>query len=1154
MKNTPTKKFHPDFIEEVNQRTDLVDIISGHIELKKRGKEYLGLCPFHDEKSPSFSVSPTKKLAYCFGCSWGGNAIKFLMELGKVSFVDAVRELARQSGVPIRYEDGTSEDFPDPLPRPALPKKPAVEQPEEPPKDYTVSEGKVSESVFRLLHHKGDAEKARAWLENRGITREMVKRYRLGLEKRVVVADESKPERKETYWAIAIFIPVRDRPGRFYVKKRVAPWLTGDKRPGYLGKWVQFGVPATIWFSHNPPDAQKTWFSEGEWDAIRLAEEARTSGEKVAIACSTSGAGTVPKAEELDRLPGRVTIFYDRDEAGEKGAQKLVEALGERGQAALVPMKGDCNQKGWDVSNALEAGYSWEDFEAASLAPSYTASIQKLDDCQDRPISRDQWELTFGFGKRLRERVEKTLEGFKGFGNPPTPKPNPKEAPDQTFQDANQRLTVWQDAINQGYKYILDTSAPGLGKSHAAGIALPDAFCVEKIWYLANDHRNPTTGIIESNYVDLPVRHNGLKIDDSRRTPNGNPFLVHPKLGEEPDTRGNCFKTDLFQKFRAKNLNVEASGSSPICQTCKLAHLCKSGSGGKYGATFRGDRKNALAHPRVRAHADSMPIDFDYSASGIIWDEVSTQLKPMDSVTVTVQDFDQSWAELETKAPDLHEALKPLRLALRPLLTGELKQPHHGWDDAAIRALLPQKPVNLDEIIDELETILQPDLSFLKEQADSLAATDARGLGISKAMQRLVNREFRRQAHQEFSEGFQHLALNWLVPFLRVWSGERGALRCEWQRLTIFSRSDRHSAIAQSAKFNIFLDATISRERLAMLLGVDPDEIYVVGQEVPNHANLRIIQITGMGKLGKDRSDSLNKRVAALRKGLEEQYPGIVFGDWKCHAEAGDGQWFVNLRGSNEFQNAPAMAVFGIPYQNVGHLQALYQALTGDYAPLDKDNPHEGLQQFVEAHTQAEVEQSVGRLRSHLRPNEQLTFIFVADYDLSFLDLPVEQVEAFQIAPEAGTPAQITRWKILEAVRQLRGQGEKVTQQAIASLAEISQPAIAKIATNFGGWKRLSKILLALLDPFYSGSNNFSELTDEETWTAQTYLPCLLDESQEAAVRDIGAIIEIYGISAFLRILSATTPHTQARLLALVIRALPANFQCELLVLVEGAG
>jgi hypothetical protein len=122
------------------------------------------------------------------------------------------------------------------------------------------------------------------------------------------------------------------------------------------------------------------------------------------------------------------------------------------------------------------------------------------------------------------------------------------------------------------------------------------------------------------------------------------------------------------------------------------------------------------------------------------------------------------------------------------------------------------------------------------------------------------------------------------VPFLGVWAGERGAWRGERQQLIIFTHSARHAAVARTAKFNIFLDATITCEKLALLLGINPEEIYVVEQEIPNHGNLKIIQITGMGKLGKERSESLQNRVAALRKALEERYPGLVFGDWKTHA------------------------------------------------------------------------------------------------------------------------------------------------------------------------------------------------------------------------------------------------------------------------------
>lgn len=97
-----TPRLHPDTIEEVRQRADIVDVISEHIVLRKRGKDFLGLCPFHNEKTPSFSVSQDKQLYYCFGCSAGGNTFKFLMEIGKQSFAEVVLDLARRYQVEIK--------------------------------------------------------------------------------------------------------------------------------------------------------------------------------------------------------------------------------------------------------------------------------------------------------------------------------------------------------------------------------------------------------------------------------------------------------------------------------------------------------------------------------------------------------------------------------------------------------------------------------------------------------------------------------------------------------------------------------------------------------------------------------------------------------------------------------------------------------------------------------------------------------------------------------------------------------------------------------------------------------------------------------------------------------------------------------------------
>ena len=95
-------RLHPDTIAAVKDRVDIVEVIGDYVVLKKRGKDYLGLCPFHDEKTPSFSVSPVKQMYYCFGCGAGGNAFKFLMELGKRSFSDVVLDLARRYQVSVQ--------------------------------------------------------------------------------------------------------------------------------------------------------------------------------------------------------------------------------------------------------------------------------------------------------------------------------------------------------------------------------------------------------------------------------------------------------------------------------------------------------------------------------------------------------------------------------------------------------------------------------------------------------------------------------------------------------------------------------------------------------------------------------------------------------------------------------------------------------------------------------------------------------------------------------------------------------------------------------------------------------------------------------------------------------------------------------------------
>ena len=95
-------RLHQDTIEEIKQRADIVDVISERVVLRKRGKDFLGLCPFHNEKTPSFSVSPSKQMYFCFGCQAGGNVFKFMMDLDKRSFAEVVLDLAQRYQVPVQ--------------------------------------------------------------------------------------------------------------------------------------------------------------------------------------------------------------------------------------------------------------------------------------------------------------------------------------------------------------------------------------------------------------------------------------------------------------------------------------------------------------------------------------------------------------------------------------------------------------------------------------------------------------------------------------------------------------------------------------------------------------------------------------------------------------------------------------------------------------------------------------------------------------------------------------------------------------------------------------------------------------------------------------------------------------------------------------------
>jgi Protein of unknown function (DUF3987) len=234
-------------------------------------------------------------------------------------------------------------------------------------KPTTISIQAVNQSIAQLQ----TSPEALDWLQLRGFTQEMIAHYRIGLA-----------DWRDSHPSIAIHIPIKES---FYRKLRITPWIEHD-----LPKWSQYGVPTTIFQTYSPDDAVATWFCEGEWDAMRLGWLARQQNAKIVVCCSTSGCGAVPSIEQLDQLPGNVFIWFDRNDTptkngvipGDEGAHKFAQALGDRARIAQVPMPDDCTINGWDISNALDAEFTWADFEQAAqmaITPEIVEPVTELE-------------------------------------------------------------------------------------------------------------------------------------------------------------------------------------------------------------------------------------------------------------------------------------------------------------------------------------------------------------------------------------------------------------------------------------------------------------------------------------------------------------------------------------------------------------------------------------------------------------------------------------------------------------------------------------------------------------------------------------------------------------------------------------------------------
>ncbi|MDY6940868.1 MAG: hypothetical protein SWY16_24820, partial [Cyanobacteriota bacterium] len=709
--------------------------------------------------------------------------------------------------------------------------------------------------------------------------------------------------------------------------------------------------------------------------------------------------------------------------------------------------------------------------------------------------------------KRDKGTREKITIPHTPFPIPHSPFPIPR-SPIQF--EPGQRLNTIASAISQGWKHILDNSACGTGKSFDVGVATPSRFGVRKLWALSPTHRNPTTITVEANYTDLTVRNNGFKLDPHRRTERGNPYRLWPGLGETPETVGNCHRTSLFRTLADKNFpNIEAK-DNPICATCHLHGACAHSSGNGYG--FRHQRRQDLQSSQIRAHPDSCPVpeEYDYSGDGAFWDEVRTTFGATRSVSATAWDLHQTAAYLAVDFPELWHRLQPFIATLDDLLN-DPKPPYHGWNDSDLRSILPAlEEATASESIEELYNMMtERDLGLEAEDAidySQLNWQERKGIGWANRLLKAHTRQRASVAHQAVG----NLPTNWAIPFLEVLSRlTSGALRVHRGRLTVTIASDRHPDLTSAMAFNVYQDATMSRWRLALMLGIDESEILVIAQKKAPTPNLSIIQIPDIGLATKGRTQEADRRIEALVKAASERHDNVAVAEWKRKMDEIPDRCETRLtllgdtRGSNAAKACDALVICGTTFRNIGALEDEYRTLTGrgylipgtakactrrqtigeippgllDYVERTV-SADAGLQAYIDDDVSSEMKQATERLRAHLRPEETLTAYVVSSHPLPF---QVTLQRAFDICPEAGNKQQ-RKWHLIrEAIAQLREMGDRITQKAIEGITDIPQNSIGRLCGAIEGfsWKRWLKISTSLIETSFNKMDIFREIDDE---------------------------------------------------------------------------
>mgnify|MGYP004639128947 CR=1 FL=1 len=402
-------RYSDDIIEEVRMKNDIVDVISQYVKLTRRGSSYFGLCPFHNEKTPSFSVTPAKQMYYCFGCGAGGNVYNFVMEYENYSFGEALSHLAERAGVELPKIEYSKEARAKAEKRATL---------------LEINKKAAQYFYYQLRRDNGKA--AHDYLTGRGLSEETIRKFGLGYSdkysddlykylKSQNYTDEllresglfNVDERQGMYdkfWNRVIF-PIMD------VNNRVIGFggrVMGDGKPKYLNspETQIFDKSRNLYGLNIARTTRKNYLilCEGYMDVISMHQAGFTNAVASLGTALTSGHASLVK-----RYTQEVLLLYDSDEAGVKAALRAIPILREAGvNSRVVNLR---PYKDPDEFIKAEGAQAFEKrLEAATDSFMFRVSIASGDFSMDDPQGQNRFfERCAQYLLELSDELERNL-------------------------------------------------------------------------------------------------------------------------------------------------------------------------------------------------------------------------------------------------------------------------------------------------------------------------------------------------------------------------------------------------------------------------------------------------------------------------------------------------------------------------------------------------------------------------------------------------------------------------------------------------------------------------------------------------------------------------------------------------------------------------